>query len=400
MNTLPKDSLLGNLSLIEVFHYYDGPKLFSCKNNGGQIYFVLWLGDEELDYRYDRWMYVPVSVTRIQHIKSGQIDLRSACINPEDGFIWIVNIPFDSSLESNLEFRRPELVADEDFPEKGAKLNIKVDTIEPIEELSDYSKHVFVDVLDIALEEEDTKSSQVSSRALGQTLINIQDCVDYIYSHKRGYKSYKIPSHVLEKSRMQTVDAFPSSFGLRLEAHKASVDLFGQSELQNSINILFKIISAGDNIDNLLYALSNLNSFVVSKYLSFTRSLAKNHVSFKASWASPNNIKTSSVSITWKQAYLVTEILSDALENFVDVIYIENGSLLAIDVDKGSFKIKDGSNNEKYEGKIDKGIIEYAKEVSAKVPGAYEAVIERYNKIRPGDKKIVEIYNLKSLKEK
>ena len=400
MDVLPKNTLLGNLSIIDIFHYYDGPKLFSCKNNSDQIYFVLWLGDEEKNYKYDRWMYVPVSLTRLQHIKSGQVKLRDACINPEDDFLWIINMPFDSKIESNLEFRQPQSITDDDLPEVEAKLNIKVETIAPIENIGSYSKHVFVDVLDIALEEEETKSSQISSKALGQTLINVQDCVDYIFSHKKGYKSYKIPNHILAKSRMQAVDAFASSFGMRLEAHRSSIDLFGQSELQNTLSLLFKIISAGDNKDNLLYALSNLNSFIVSKYLAFTKSLAKNHVGFKAMWSTPNSESSNSVMITWKQAHFVAEILSEALEDFIDIIYIENGSLVAIDVDKGSFKMKDSTTNEKYKGKIDKAIIEYAKEVSAKVPGVYEAVIERYNKIRPGDKKIVEIYNLKNLKEK
>lgn len=94
MSFLPQNTDLGELDIIEVYSYYNGPKLFSCRNVVGNIYFALWV-DEEVDY--ELWLYVSISQQRFREIRSGSIDLRNAFIDAEDKFVFEVKIYFKDS---------------------------------------------------------------------------------------------------------------------------------------------------------------------------------------------------------------------------------------------------------------------------------------------------------------
>lgn len=92
MSFLPQNTDLGELDYIEVYSYHNGPKLFSCSDTSGNIYFALWV-DEETDY--DLWLYVLISQKRFREIRSGGIDLRNAFKDAEDKFVFEVKIYFN-----------------------------------------------------------------------------------------------------------------------------------------------------------------------------------------------------------------------------------------------------------------------------------------------------------------
>ncbi|BAZ13386.1 hypothetical protein NIES4071_52250 [Calothrix sp. NIES-4071] len=98
MSFLPQNTDLGELDIIEIYSYYNGARLFSCRNAALNIYFALWI-DEDTDF--DLWLYVPVSPKRCQEIRSGEIDLRNAFLKSEDGFVFVVKIFFDNSDMAN-----------------------------------------------------------------------------------------------------------------------------------------------------------------------------------------------------------------------------------------------------------------------------------------------------------
>ena len=83
---------LGKLEIVEVYIYYDQPVLFSCKNAAGHLYLVLAADEND---QYETWLYAAVSVERLNHIRSGAIDLHDAFADSEDGFLLQVIVPYD-----------------------------------------------------------------------------------------------------------------------------------------------------------------------------------------------------------------------------------------------------------------------------------------------------------------
>src|SRR3954452_6659567 len=82
---LPFTELLGNLRQLEVYVYYDGPKLFTCQSGVGQVYLSVWLDDGE---EHDYWLLAPLSIARFDQLRVGQLDLRTVFTRPEDGIVF------------------------------------------------------------------------------------------------------------------------------------------------------------------------------------------------------------------------------------------------------------------------------------------------------------------------
>lgn len=120
MATLPGGTPLGRLTVVKVYQYFDGPKLFSCSSATGQHYLAFWLGDET---GADRWLYVPISPSRIAELEAGRQTLHESCSNPEDGFVWVVAIPLGTNGRAAATAWDPAQLAKEDLPAEDTYLS-------------------------------------------------------------------------------------------------------------------------------------------------------------------------------------------------------------------------------------------------------------------------------------
>ena len=113
---------LGKLEIVEVYTYYDQPVLFSCKNAAGHLYLVVAADEND---RYETWLYAGVSVERLNHIRSGAIDLHDAFADPEDGFLLQVMVPYDDQAPLRTEPIQSNQISEEMLPIPGEHLNLK-----------------------------------------------------------------------------------------------------------------------------------------------------------------------------------------------------------------------------------------------------------------------------------
>lgn len=98
MGFLPQGTELGTLSLIEVYVYYDRPRLSSCLNDKGQYFLALWIDETS---ESDRWLYAPVSKTVLNIMQAPDFDFRSAFQNAADGHVFDVEV-FDGGRSSRV----------------------------------------------------------------------------------------------------------------------------------------------------------------------------------------------------------------------------------------------------------------------------------------------------------
>ena len=116
MSFLPESTILGKLEIIEVYDFYDKPSLFSCKNQSGQIFIVVWIDSSE---NSDIWLYAPVSLIKFKAIRKGKIDLREIFSNSEDAFVYKVVIPYRENLKIEVNNIPCEQIEDDCLPESG-----------------------------------------------------------------------------------------------------------------------------------------------------------------------------------------------------------------------------------------------------------------------------------------
>jgi hypothetical protein len=121
---LPKSDRFGELELIEVFEYYDGPKLFACRNLVGQILFALWNGS---DRDNDSYWIVSVSNERFSMIRSGGIGLDRAFLEPELGFVYWCLVTAANG-DTRVALILPQQLDRELLPEPGQFLKLKTQT--------------------------------------------------------------------------------------------------------------------------------------------------------------------------------------------------------------------------------------------------------------------------------
>jgi hypothetical protein len=87
MAYLPQLTILGRLKTIEVYEFYDIPRLFSCRNASGQHYLALSIDENDFS---QTWLYVALSQERFQELRTGQLELRDAYLNAENEMVFKV----------------------------------------------------------------------------------------------------------------------------------------------------------------------------------------------------------------------------------------------------------------------------------------------------------------------
>lgn len=112
---LPTGTALGCLRIVEVYDFFDGPRLFSATSGSGATYLAFWVveGDDA-----DAWLYVAISVNRLDDVVEGAVSLRDAYTKPEDGVVFEVRTPFDGS-PSTLVSKVPADIDDAALPLPG-----------------------------------------------------------------------------------------------------------------------------------------------------------------------------------------------------------------------------------------------------------------------------------------
>ena len=104
-----------------VLQYYDGPRLLLQRSNSEQLYLAWWSDSEASN---ERWIYLPVSRSRLQEILSGEIPSADALDKPEDGHIYVVDIDLASNSIIQTVLTEAAVLPDNAKPLPGARLHI------------------------------------------------------------------------------------------------------------------------------------------------------------------------------------------------------------------------------------------------------------------------------------
>lgn len=93
---IPKIADLGPMVPLEVYLYCDGPKLFSCVTETGQIYLGLWVNKT---VNGDRWLYSPLDRDEHAQLTLGKRPVFDIILNARAGFAYDIE-GFDGHCET------------------------------------------------------------------------------------------------------------------------------------------------------------------------------------------------------------------------------------------------------------------------------------------------------------
>lgn len=344
---LPTRTWLGELEIIEVFDFFDYPRMLSCRNKAGQIFLALSV-EEGADTAV--FLYTPISLNRYRLLISGDLTIRDVIRLAEDDFVF--NVEFTPSGETASMIACSE-IPDIWLPHEG-EIIVTSEIATPyqfVQSATDYARSSLRETICFALKLP-RNSTQVAARILGDFLASFQELIDAIAQACAGEPTLRgsIPKTILDKSGFYVSNTYPSSFGIQLIADK-QVDLFSDSLAGDAVEELFRLINAKADETLLRDILQTLKGRAASKYRSFLEALLDSEGDLEASWGSPNANRGGESLMSKQDMRGAYHIVSIFEQEVGELIHIQ-GTLFNLHVRTRSFEVRDLKDGKVYAGKL------------------------------------------------
>ncbi len=144
---LPEGTQLGNLRIVDVLDFYDGPKLFVARNTIGSYFLSLW-ADE--DGQNNWWLYLPISQRQLDELYSGTLSIREAYIGAEENFVYSIGEPISRGGRFQLEIIQSSDLDYDLLPPEGDRLILEEPFSSPEDDVTYSDDYPFVHRITVA----------------------------------------------------------------------------------------------------------------------------------------------------------------------------------------------------------------------------------------------------------
>jgi hypothetical protein len=349
MYNLPTNTILGRLHMGRIIEHYDFPRIFTCGNSTQQLYLVLSTFDD--DERCE-WLYLPLSILRLNTVLSGGLTLLEAFLQAEGGFVFTVKTYRERSPE--VEYLFPEQLSGDDLPEAGFRL---------CESLSEVEDEVVLDPKVVAASARretfnyrifpgEESKHEIAARKLGGILTSTQELIDALGQSVDGQPTIRgpLPAELLQQTKVNVCHVFRGSFGVQFRANQHS-DLLADSKVAEAVNEFGNLLLAADSEDLLSNKLHALKGRVASKYRRLLKELNDVHSGLDLDWGSVNESRGGTFSLTREQvanAYMIVDRIDIALADEVVV----TGQLIGYNSRTLRYEIRAVDGGKNYAGKV------------------------------------------------
>lgn len=288
MSYLPQNTSLGQLEILEVYEFYDRPLLFACCNRANTYYLVVLV--QEVD-EADVWLYVATSPKRLQHIRSGGIDLHDAFAETEDGISYIVTQPHNE-VQSKIEVVSSGDINPAWLPYPQEYLNLPTETLPELDSVERRAVQTQRIHTKLHLTFRDMMRTEAPVEALGQALVNFQKLVratgDYVLG-REGSRG-KTPEPIALATELSLVGAGSGSFEVVLaEVEKTpQPNLPGLSILEAALVEVTNLIKDTGDPSQFSERIKDYQPRLTSRYLDLLKVLRRHVTETTISWASPD----------------------------------------------------------------------------------------------------------------
>lgn len=387
MFRLPKETPLGELTIVETFEFFDFPRLFSAKSLTGGLYLGLSIfdGDDNLE-----WLYLNISPERARRLVCKEISLHEAFINPENKYLLKVVTFFNG--EDNFEYVFPEQLSEESLPLNDAFIEVQTTKNsyglgEIIPNIAAKASHR--ETFNLHIQPPDTKLPELNTRSFGNMLVSIQELVDALGQVANGREitmKGAISEDVLQQTKLNTCQIFEGSFGVQLKSSTLN-DIFDDSLLTKALFELKSLLTTGDKEELLNNKLHALKGRVASKYRLVLKELHKLSSGIKFDWGSPNSEFGGKVELTKTQidkAYALVDRIDIEMSESIEI----NSNLIGLNIRTKRYEIESLETNESFSGRVADDAVMKVK--NATINRNYKATIKKLieTKSSSGDEKV------------
>ena len=105
----------------QVLQYYDGPRLLLRRTDDGQLYLAWW---SDTDESVERWLYLPVTRSRLHDVLTGKTPSRNALNSPEEGYVLALDVSSETDDIIQAVKTNASALPQDSIPLPGARLKV------------------------------------------------------------------------------------------------------------------------------------------------------------------------------------------------------------------------------------------------------------------------------------
>lgn len=384
MSIYYKSDILGKMSIIESYEYYDEPILFSCRSLTGQIYMSVWANqEEEISY----WMYVAISNERFSELRKGHIEIQKIFSEPENNLVYIFICNREKDF-CNLDYKKPSEIPLDWFPNPGDFLEINgshsieiqkyidkntqnieivnslaIEATEPILEVQSIRNLSMISgrsTMNIHINPMERFSSEAPATLVWKFIEIFQESAYAIGQSKLGNLNAKGPySSEIKRATELYLQPFNGSFGLRAIAREPE-NGENNSIIDDVFNEITDLLNCGSDSSKLNVKLKLLHERAVQKYTQLLEVISSYDSNLNLFWASSDGSKDGYAEINpyiANEAVKLIKKISDSRELTLLLV----GKLDALNMNTRYFSLRDIKNNAKYTGYIVESCLDQAR---------------------------------------
>lgn len=305
---LPQFTRFGQLELLEIYEYYDKPLLVSCQNAVDRLFLAVLIEDEP---EYEKWLFSEMSKIRFENIRSGRIDLHEAYSDAELGFVYSAMIFTDQSQHHIFEIINIQDLTEDMLPQKGQFIQIHTETKEKFREsLTQKAVQGKRTYLRLHLEFPNIFRTEAPVRPLAQILSTTQELISSIGQEQKNAATERglIPVNIMAGNELLVSGVGPGSFEVELVSAQL-VDLFNESDIENSILEFVNLINLGSDADKLKEKVKQLKHRAAKNYHDFLGSISEVIDQLTVEWASPKENHSGHAEISATTAKIAMQII-------------------------------------------------------------------------------------------
>ena len=129
LNSIPGTTLpylpWRDVTFDKVLQYYDGPRLLLRRTDDGQLYLAWW---SDADESVERWLYLPVTRSRLHDVLTGKTTSRNALNSPEDGYVLALDVSSETDDIIQAVKTNASALSQDSIPLPGARLRLSEET--------------------------------------------------------------------------------------------------------------------------------------------------------------------------------------------------------------------------------------------------------------------------------